>query len=303
MRKLEIKSPAKINLYLKVMKKREDGYHEISTLFEKISLFDFIILEKSSKKIEISSVGRRVPLDKENLAYKAIQLVSQKLGRNLGVRIKIYKNIPLGAGLGGGSSNAAAVLLGVNRLYELGIKKETLYEWGKTLGSDINFFLSEESFALGYGRGEKIKPLEIERKFWHLIIYPGFSVSTFEIYRAFDEFGLTKKIPDVKILVDCLYSKKNIRRELFYNSLEPIVLKKYPVIDFWRKRLISTPAIGILISGSGSSIFGLYQNRKEVEGIKKELEKFKRRGEFFVVSTDKKEVEGGSNRGKNTFEE
>ncbi|MFN7171055.1 MAG: 4-(cytidine 5'-diphospho)-2-C-methyl-D-erythritol kinase, partial [Candidatus Omnitrophota bacterium] len=153
MQKLEIKSPAKLNLYLKVIKKRKDGYHEIVTLFERIDLSDRIILEKA-KKTEIVVYGRKIPEGENNLAYRSAQLISQKVGKNLGVSIKIFKKIPLGAGLGGGSSNAASVLKGINQLYELGFGRQTLFHLGKNLGADVNFFLSGERFALGYGRGE-----------------------------------------------------------------------------------------------------------------------------------------------------
>ncbi|MGE4357632.1 MAG: 4-(cytidine 5'-diphospho)-2-C-methyl-D-erythritol kinase [Candidatus Omnitrophota bacterium] len=292
MRKLEIKSPAKVNLYLKIIKRRKDGYHEIETLFECIDLADQIVLEKThGKRIEITSYGRKIPLSKNNLAYKAALLISQKLGIKLGVKIKIFKQIPVGAGLGGGSSNAASVLLGLNRLYELGIEKRLLYHWGGALGSDVNFFISGHKFALGYGRGEKIHPLKIDLKIWHLIVYPGFSLSTQKIYNSFSmqvlsEIGLTKKETSVKILTEILGKGEleGINKALF-NSLEEVILKEYPSIYYWKKKLLSTPAKGVLVSGSGSSIFGIYSNRKEADGIRKEWEKTKRRAEFFVVST------------------
>ncbi|MCM8763613.1 MAG: 4-(cytidine 5'-diphospho)-2-C-methyl-D-erythritol kinase [Candidatus Omnitrophica bacterium] len=293
MRKLEIKSPAKVNLYLKIIKKREDGYHEIITLFERIDLADDIIVEKSHKKIEISSYGRKIPLTKNNLAYRAALLLSQKLGKNLGVRIRIFKQIPVGAGLGGGSSNAASVLLGLNRLYELGIENKIFFKWGRILGSDVNFFLSRERFALGYGRGEDIRPLNLNLRIWHLVVYPGFSVSTPLIYtsfasqKAFDEIGLTKKTQGVRILTDIL-NKRNLGniKDVLFNSLEAVVLEKYPSIFFWKKQLLSTSAKGVLVSGSGSSVFGIYSERKEADGIRKDLQRLKKRGEFFVVSTD-----------------
>jgi len=287
MRRLELKSPAKLNLYLKIIKKRRDGYHEILTLFERINLCDLIILEKHTRGIKVFLEGEDIPL-KENLAYRAGLLISKKIGKKLGVKIRILKHIPIGAGLGGGSSNAATVLLGINHLYELGIDKGVLYEWGASLGSDVNFFLSEEKFALGYGRGEKLSLLKnIETRLWHLVIYPGFPILTSQIYRAFDGIGLTKKATNVRILIDSL-RKGNIGKigNLFFNSLEPVVLKNYPLLSFWREKLNSTSAKGVLISGSGSSIFGLYENRKEVERVRRELERFKKREVFFVVSTD-----------------
>ncbi|MCM8765533.1 MAG: 4-(cytidine 5'-diphospho)-2-C-methyl-D-erythritol kinase [Candidatus Omnitrophica bacterium] len=286
MYRLEIKSPAKLNLYLQVIKKRKDGYHELITLFERIDLFDRIVLEKA-RKIELLVYGREVPRGKDNLAYRSAEFLSQKLGKTLGVRMKIFKKIPPGGGLGGGSSNAASVLLGLNQLYELGLRREELFSLGKDLGADVNFFLSGENFALGYGRGERISRLEIKTRLWHLLIYPGFSISTREIYAGISEIGLTKGAPDVKILIEYL-EKRDLEKagKLFFNSLEPVVWKKYPFLYSWKKKLLKTPAKAVLLSGSGSSIFALYPRRKEVEEIEREWKKIKGGGELFIVSTD-----------------
>lgn len=286
---MEVDSPAKVNLYLKIIKERKDNYHELITLFERIDLKDKIILEKIPKGFEIICKGRKVPLGKDNLVWQAVFLLSQKTKKDFGIRVKIFKNIPVGGGLGGGSSNAAGVLLGINRLYEIGLDKSRLYRLGSLLGSDVNFFLSETRFALGYGRGEKILPLDIDLSLWHVLIYPGFSISTKKIYGEFRDKGidLTRRKMDVKILLDALKKGdwEKVRKGLF-NSLEEIVMEKYPILGFWRNRLLSSGARGVLVSGSGSSIFGIYRNRKEADKGKEELEGLRRRGvKIFLVST------------------
>jgi len=284
MRKLEILSPAKLNLYLKVIRKRKDDYHEIVTVFERIALADRILLEKTGKQISLASNRKDLPLDETNLAFKAALFFSRELKKDFGVKIRILKNIPLGAGLGGGSSNAAAVLLGINRLYELGLDISLLVKWAKSIGSDINFFLSERNFALGKGRGEKIYPLNLDTQLWQVLVYPNITIYTKDIYNTF-EIGLTKEAPDVKILLTALRENNldAVGRTLF-NSLEEVVLRKYPLLSFWKNKLLSAGAKGVLVSGSGSSIFGVFSNRKEAEAVKRELDKIKG-AKIFAAST------------------
>jgi 4-diphosphocytidyl-2-C-methyl-D-erythritol kinase len=283
MRKLEIPSPAKVNLYLKVIRRRKDGYHEILTVFERINLLDHILLEKTKKGIRLFS-RQDLPLDDNNLAYKAALIFSKKLKKEIGIKISIFKNIPIGAGLGGGSSNAATVLLGLNRLYETGLDKTLLFRWGREIGADVNFFLSERRFALGRGRGEKIYPLDLDTHLWHVLIYPNKAVSTKEVYNSF-RIGLTEKVPDVKILLHALKEKAaDLVAKTVFNSLAEAVKKKCPVTAFWEKQLLEKGVERVSISGSGSSIFGIVSNRKQAEAVKRGLEKFKE-AKIFVVST------------------
>ena len=149
MNRLVLKSPAKLNLYLDVLRKRPDGFHDIDTIFEKIALFDIITIKPLGKGIKVTSDNPALPTGKKNLAYKAARILFEKTGFKKGVSINIKKNIPLSSGLGGGSSNAASTLLGVNRLFKLGLNKKELVEIAKTLGAYVPFFLYDYNFALG----------------------------------------------------------------------------------------------------------------------------------------------------------
>lgn len=284
MRKLELISPAKLNLYLEIIRKRKDNYHEIVTLFERIDLSDRVILEKVKKGITLVSNYKTLPLGEDNLAFRAAALLSRKLNKDLGVRIRIFKKIPLGAGLGGGSSNAASVLSGLSRLYELGIDRNLLFKWAGDLGSDVNFFLSEESFAIGKGRGNKIIPLALDISLWHILIYPNLRISTKDIYNNF-EMRLTKRGIGVKILLAAVRKGDiDLTGKALFNSLEPVVLGKYPALSFWKEELLSAGAKGTLVSGSGSSVFGLVANRKEAERVRDRLKKLGG-AKVFAVST------------------
>ncbi len=284
MRKLEIPSPAKLNLFLEVINKRRDGYHNILTVFERINLFDYILIEKAPRGVEIFSDSRELPLDKSNLAYKAAMLFSRYLKKDLGVKIRIFKNIPLAAGLGGGSSNAAAVISGMNRLYGLGLDKDTLFKFGGKIGSDVNFFLSGKSFAIGLNRGEKILPLNTDKRLWHILIYPGITSYTKDVYNNF-RIGLTKKKPDVRILLDALnHSRSGEVKKHLFNSLEAVVEDKYTAVSFWKRKLQRTGVGASLVSGSGSSIFGIVNNGKEAEALRKKLG-YPGKAKIFIVST------------------
>ena len=183
---ITLTAPAKVNLFLKVLNKRKDGYHDISTLFERVSLADVITLSKRPSGIVVSS-DRFITRDpKDNLVYKAAKLILANRRTDNGVKIRIKKGIPIAAGLGGGSSDAASVLIGLNRLYNLKLKQDTLARLGGKLGADVPFFLLRSPFATGTGKGDKLRKMKSRAQFWHLIIYPGFKLATKDVYDAFD---------------------------------------------------------------------------------------------------------------------
>ena len=170
MDRLTLKSPAKINLFLEVLKKRKDGFHQIQTVFHAINLCDSICIKKDKKNgIFVKTNCKSLPTDRRNLAYKAAHILKQRYNLG-GMEIAIEKNIPLASGLGGGSSNAATVLAGMNRLWKLGLKKTELYEISNQLGSDVSFFISNYKSALGQGRGEILKPLKLPN-YWFLLVF------------------------------------------------------------------------------------------------------------------------------------
>lgn len=158
MRTIELTSPAKINLFLEILGKRNDGYHDIVTVFEKIDLCDRIRLSESDSGIALTSNLKELPLDKNNLVYRASSLLKNTYGVSKGVNIHIEKKIPVAAGLGGGSSNAAITLKGLNRLWKLDLTDRELYDIGKKIGADVPFFIFNHSFAVGSGRGDRYIP-------------------------------------------------------------------------------------------------------------------------------------------------
>jgi len=268
-----IYAPAKINLRLRVLRLRPDGYHDIETVFERIALFDRIVLKPSkSSAVKIFCDARGVPTGKRSLIRRTVELLRKEEGVSKGVEVKIFKKIPIAAGLGGGSSDAASILKGLKSLWRLGTSRARLAELGKSLGADIPFFLKNCSFASGRGRGDEIKKLKSTEKFWHLIISP-----------------------PVKLLSKDIYKESSLRggrkaASFFSNDLENAVFKKAPIVRKLKNTLIDIGAKYSLVSGSGPSVFSLFENRKEAIRAKKLLiRRFpaaKRGGwQFFTVST------------------
>ncbi len=292
--KLVLNSYAKLNLYLAVLGKRSDGYHNIKTVFEKIDLHDRIILKpRPDNKIKIiSSQKSGLPKDASfNLAYRAAKLLQDRFHIHKGIEIKLIKRIPIGSGLGGGSSNAAVVLLGLNRLWKLNLRRNRLLELARELGSDVPFFIYNVSFAQGSFRGDKIRPLDSLKKLklWHILVVPRLNVSTQLIYNKWDtfkSFKLTRPRYDVKILNSGL--KKNalslIAKALF-NSLEEITARLYPRIKTIKGKLRRLGLKAILMSGSGPAVFGIVSSRKEALSLYRQLGKEDRWGKIFVART------------------
>jgi len=294
---VKLKSPAKINLFLNVLRKRKDGYHDIETLFERISLADEIALSKRPSGVQlkcsygVASHGRApLPAGQKNLATRAAKLLKDEYKVREGVFIKIKKRIPIGAGLGGGSSNAAAVLLGLNRLWRLDLSKKTLLRLAAKLGSDVPFFIMDTPFALGRGRGEILKEIRAPRlKIWHCLVWPGFSISTKKAYQALRPSFLTPKKTDAKMLIRSIRKCQKARARhtvpiLLTNSLELALNKRLKEISRVKKELTWQGASGCLMSGSGSCVFGVFKSKKGAEQAARFLKKNKS-WQVFVVST------------------
>jgi 4-diphosphocytidyl-2-C-methyl-D-erythritol kinase len=265
--KLVFKSPAKINLGLHILSKRPDGYHELETLFQMVSLYDQIELELLPKGIEIECDMPGIPVDDSNLAVKAAKLVQEAWPKQAkGVRIRLSKKIPAGAGLAGGSGNAAGVLMGLNVLWDLGVGRKELIPLANRLGSDIAFFLTAPC-ALGRGRGEILEAIETTKKFAVILVYPGFPVSTPWVYQNLN-FELTKKPKNISISKQFLsQSKIRLLGERLYNDLEPVVVKRYPEIQVIKAKLMAQGADGVLLSGSGSTVFALFEDPERASAV------------------------------------
>ena len=264
--KLAFKTPAKINLGLFILGKRPDGYHDLETLFQMVSLYDTVELELIDDRIELVCDHPEVPADDSNIMVRAAQLLKdafpEKAG--LGCRMVLGKRIPMGAGLGGGSGNAAGVLRGLNRLWDLGLETPALMKLAAQLGSDVPFFLCAPS-ALGEGRGERLTPLQSPDKFWVILVFPKVSVATAEVYAALN-LDLIKYPKNISILRE-FFSQSNIASlgAHLHNDLEPIVIKRLPVIESIKHKFHSLHADGALLAGSGSAVFGIFEDSKGAE--------------------------------------
>lgn len=263
MKSIKLIAPAKVNLFLKVLNKRKDSYHNILTIFERISLCDKIRISTTSKGIVVYSNKFITRNPKENLAYKAAKLILNQTNIKAGVKIEIEKNIPIGGGLGGGSSDAAQVLIGINRLLNLKFNRKVLMKLASQLGADVPFFILDTPFAVGRSRGDRLKVMDSKKRFWHLLLYPGFGLSTKAVYDAFD-FALTRRPRNVKIRFPSTCSMDfDAVESMLYNDLEDIAKKKKDIIGKIIKRLAFCLGKKTILSGSGPSLFCLYRTRKE----------------------------------------
>jgi len=253
---LRLESPAKVNLRLEILKKRKDGYHELRTVLQKISLHDTLSFAlRKEKGISITTKHPNLPVGKNNLVYKAAQSILKASDYPGGVHIEIKKQIPLGAGLGGGSSNAATTLKALNQLLKLNLPQKELMRIGLEIGADVPFFFLKGA-AIGSGIGERLKKKELPA-LWYVLIYPNFEVST---RWAYQNFVLTNQRFHFN-LHQFLKTPEEISHILF-NHLEGVVSRKYPQIGIMKKMLLSTGALGSLMTGSGPTVFGLFQNDK-----------------------------------------
>ncbi|TAL26459.1 MAG: 4-(cytidine 5'-diphospho)-2-C-methyl-D-erythritol kinase [Nitrospirae bacterium] len=266
-----LKTPAKINWFLSVLRKREDGYHEISSLMQGVALYDYLTFEHSDKiKIITDS---EIPLE-ENLVYKAAVLLKERLSLKKGVVITLKKEIPMSAGLGGGSSDAACALEGLNRLWGLELSKDELARFGSLLGSDIPFFF-KGPFAAVEGRGEIVTALNAGTSNIIVLVKPDLSVSSKWAYSEMSrslrpETGslpeLTKKENNIKLFSQALDMQdfKSIAL-MMKNDLEIPVIREFRVIGELKARLLAMGARASLMSGSGPTVFGVFDDKEAAE--------------------------------------
>lgn len=284
MKKILLKSPAKVNLYLKIINRRPDGFHNLVTIFERINLFDSIELKSiKENKIRIYCPHKDVPTGPKNLVYKVAQKLKDDFRLSQGVEIKITKRIPVAAGMAGGSSNAATVILGLNRLWDLKLSQAKMVAYASQIGSDVAFFLYETSWALGTQRGEKIRPLKLAQKLWHVLVIPRIKLYAKDVYGRL-KLQLTKKSDDANILLQHL--KKNrldAVSALMTNDLESTVMEIHPQLKWLKMRMEQLKCFKVLVSGSGPCVYGLVSSRKEALRIRKILnQKYSR---VFVAQT------------------
>ena len=253
--KIYEKAPAKINLLLDVLRKRADGYHEVEMIMTMVDLSDRLEMEELQRDtIIISSQAGYIPLDEKNLAFQAARLIKERYEVDKGVYIHLDKKIPVAAGMAGGSSDAAAALRGLNRLWRLGIPEQELCSLGAELGSDVPFCVTGGT-ALATGRGELLEPIDNPPACWVVLAKPPINVSTADVYGRFRVDGIRKhpSLPDMM---------EAIRRGSFYdvcdglgNVLEDVTLSLYPEVQQLKESMQRLGADGVLMSGSGPTVF------------------------------------------------
>lgn len=270
---LSLNSPCKVNLLLNILERRADGYHELETVMHPVAYCDRLDFERASSGVELTCSDTRLPVDARNLAHRAATAFLQAAVISDGVKIHLEKHIPLAAGLGGGSGNAATTLLGLNELFGGPLGMEKLHELAAGLGSDINFFL-QMGPALATGRGEKIEPLRpfpAMRGAAFLLIHPGFGISTAWAYSNLGRFpaALNGESGRARKLVESLQAKSLAAAgKEFYNSLEAPALEKYPVLALFQEWLRGQGAAAVLMSGSGSTTFAIFEKPAAAEAAK-----------------------------------
>lgn len=278
-----VQCPAKVNLFLEVTGKRKDGYHNLATVFAKISLFDMLEIRTAPPgaiELTVENAGPHVPLGPENIVMKAADAFRKAFGVKCGVKILLKKNIPVGAGLGGGSSDAAGTLLGLERVFGLDGKKgisPKLKKLAVKLGADVPFFLQDAPFCLGRGIGDKLKRIKVSKALpWMVLVYPRQAIATAKVYQS-----LALRRPDVLTRLSQLGTLQNKLSggrpvsewaDLIFNRLEEVVLPIHPEVQQAKRLLAQLGARGVLMSGSGSSVFGFASSHAEGERILSKLQ-------------------------------
>jgi 4-diphosphocytidyl-2-C-methyl-D-erythritol kinase len=297
-------APAKLNLFLKVLGQRVDGYHELETLMVSVGLYDTLVLTDPLIGVEADRApvgvthgqlhlvcrdagprgGQRrqlPPAGPENLVFRAAKLLRDISGTTRSARIELVKRIPLAAGLAGGSSDAAATLCGLNQLWELGLSIPELQRLGARLGSDVPFFLCSTSAAICRGRGEVIEPLPLRARFWFVIAHPQSGLSTADVYRHCRPSPIAWSAPQLAshLALGCLPQAA----DLFHNSLQEPAERLCPDVTRLKTAFARQPFAGHMMSGSGTSYFGMCRSRRQALQLAARL-KASRLGDVFVVS-------------------
>lgn len=279
-------SPAKVNLFLKVVSKRPDGYHNIVSIVDIISLCDIIHIEAiPDDAVTVKDDKGVLPDGMANTVYRAVVALKERFKISSGVTIFIEKNIPIGSGLGGPSSNAATVLKQLAKIWNIAVGEAKFYEIGKNIGADVPLFLYGKPCIMS-GIGDEISPIELP-DLWYVIIYPNVSISTRRVYEDV-KIVLTKKQNDIKLV-----AKFNSAQEvssILENDLEKIGILLCPAIQTIKERLIDAGARGALMSGSGSSVFGIFDNE---EAAKKAFALLTNMGKIFIAHS----LDSGGNYG------
>lgn len=290
MNSINLKSRAKINLSIDVLGKREDGYHIVEMIMQTIDLYDKLkITEIEENSILIKSDSVDIPLNKDNIMYKAASLLKYEFNIEKGVEIYIEKNIPVAAGMAGGSSNAAAVLVGLNKLWNLGLSEERLKDIGLKLGADVPFCITGGS-ALAEGIGENLSNIKgINEDVNILVCKPDIFVSTKEVYKSLNMDKVKRRPQNVKLIKALKKEDIKFISENMVNVLEEVTSLKYTEIGQIKDIMIKNKALGSMMSGSGPTVFGLFDNKDCAIKAKEEL--MAKYNQVYIVKSSNKGVE------------
>lgn len=259
MSQIVVKAFAKINWLLDVIGKRTDGYHDLEMIMQSIDLYDLIFIRQKGNGIKLKCNWPAIPLDNRNTVYRAAALIKEKFNLKSGVEITIQKNIPLAAGMAGGSADAAAVLVGLCRMWDLQAEQKDLMNMAASIGSDVPFCMMGGT-ALARGRGDILTALPSADGIWMVVVTPDFYVSTAQVYGSLDIGQITVK-PNIQAMVKSIGNKDLIAIGSYMtNVLEEVTLKMHPQIALIKEDMLSQGALGCSMSGSGPTIFGIFSD-------------------------------------------
>ena len=291
---MKVKTFAKINLCLDVLRRKENGYHEVEMVMTNVDIADVLEIKKlEEKKILLKSDNKELAMDETNLIHKAVVMLQKEVKKEFGVEIVLEKNIPMEAGMAGGSADAAATLKAVNELFDLNISEERLLEIGANIGADIPFCIMGGT-VLASGIGEKLKRLKPLPRIKLLIVKPRIGLSTRKVYESLDIEGLNKtgfKHRDVREMVSIIESDKNDKEKIdeiaksLNNILEVPSIRLLPFISDIKKIMMENNCLGALMSGSGTAIFGIYENDEDILKTKEIFEKDNRINYIHITNT------------------
>lgn len=283
MKQIKLKAYAKINLGLDVLRKREDGYHEVRMIMQTIRLFDRITMTKTRKNdIYLQTNLSFLPTDERNLVYRAVKMMKEEFDIQEGIRIELNKKIPVCAGIAGGSTDAAAALVGMNRLFQLKLSEKQLMEYGVKLGADVPYCIMRGT-ALSEGIGEKLSRVAPIPGCYILIAKPNLNVSTKFVYENLNLPAL-KSHPDIDLLLRALEEGDlyTLASNLG-NVLETVTMERYPVIEQVKQSMLAKGAIGALMSGSGPTVFGIFDSEAKIKNAYREIRRIQSVRQVYIT--------------------
>lgn len=284
MHRIEVKARAKINLALDVVGKRADGYHTVKMIMQTVNLYDYITIRKmKAPGIKLKTDLKWLPEDEKNLAYQAAKVMIENYGIDQGILIELRKRIPVAAGLAGGSSDAAAVFVGINALFDLKLSKKELMDLGIKLGADIPYCILRGT-ALAEGIGEVLTKLPPMPPCYVVIAKPPISVSTAQVYKSLNLNEIAIHPNTDEVIEGIKNQDLNQIAKNLGNVLERVTTKEHPIINQIKEAMIEYGALGALMSGSGPSVFGLFENRRDAQAVAKELKLHNKAKDVFVTT-------------------